>query len=156
MHRLRHVTTKTTKLYVALHEENSSVKRPAYIELNPQRTHAIATIFSLRSGNPQLAAIQKFRHNGADDKCSCGQTEDIPHFIEEWKLYEEERTIIENKLRGQVLLQLSVLDCCLSSSKYEKKLSSMTKQRQRTIDNAIKTYMEKCTKIRLEKLQSAL
>ena len=58
MHRLRHVTTKTTKLYVALHEENSSVKRPAYIELNPQRTHAIATIFSLRSGNPQLAAIK--------------------------------------------------------------------------------------------------
>ena len=41
------------------------------------------------------------------------------------------------------MLQLSLLDCCLSSRAYEEKLNSMTLLRQRVIDNAIKTYLEK-------------
>ena len=131
------------------------MKRPAYVELNPQRTHAIATIFSLRCGNPQLAAMQSLRHLSSNDKCSCGAVEDIQHFIEDCKQYDKERRLIKNILSKQVLLQLSLLDCCLSSSKYQHKLSSMTHHRQRIIDNAIKNYVEQCTKIRIEQLQSA-
>ena len=127
--RLKEKVTKTTRLYVRLQGENPSVKRPAYVELNPQRTHAIATIFSMRSGNPQLAAVQQLRHLSTNDKCSCGQIEDIHHFIEECKMYDKERKDIKKTLRSQVLLQLTLLDCCLSGSNYEAKLSSMSYQR---------------------------
>ena len=55
--RLQKKVTKTTGLYVSLLRDNYSVKRPVYIELNPNRTQAISIIFCLRSGNPQLAAL---------------------------------------------------------------------------------------------------
>ena len=78
-------------MYVRLQGGILSEKRPAYIELNPQRTHAIATIFSLRCGNPQLAAVQKLRHLSENDRCSCGEVEDTHHFIEECKMYSQPR-----------------------------------------------------------------
>ena len=57
LRRLKEEVTRTTKLYVRLQGDNQEVKQPAYVEHNSARTHAIATIFSMRSGNPQLAAI---------------------------------------------------------------------------------------------------
>ena len=50
--RLKDMTTTVT--YWQLQDPTSKLQKPEYITLNSSNNQAIYTIFSLRSGNPQL------------------------------------------------------------------------------------------------------
>ena len=52
----------TTKTYTMLQDYTKTLQPPEYITINPSNNRAIAIIFSLRSGNPQLNENLKTRH----------------------------------------------------------------------------------------------
>ena len=59
----------TTKTYTMLQDYTKPLQPPEYITINPSNNRAIAIIFSLRSGNPQLNENLKIRHQSENDKC---------------------------------------------------------------------------------------
>ena len=154
LERLTRDVPTTTELYRELVDPNSTAQRPIYMSHNTERNR-ISQIFSLRSGNPQLADMQHKRHLTSSPQCHCGEDETIQHFLEDCKSYAEERAKFKHFLQRQVLDHLPLTEVCLAGKAYMNKVRELSQVRISKIDNRIKDYIEKLHKLRLEKLQSA-
>ena len=84
-----------------LQDYTKSLQPPEYITINPSNNRAIAIIFSLRSGNPQLNENLKIRHQSENGKCHGGEVESIRHFLEECPTYATPRQHIKQALNAK-------------------------------------------------------